>query len=403
MNFDRLYIGIDVSKLKHDLAVMNEHKKLLGKTFVIAENYAGYSYLNQRLAQLRDNYQPQLFYVGMEATGDYWKNLFHFFQRQPDCQVVVINPVKTNAFAKTELRRAKTDPVNAKDIARYLVEKKPAASYFRPPILENLKDLNTQIRALKKTQTMATNRLRIELGKVAPEIEQQFRYIQGKQILAILNHFPTAQMIEQASIEEIRQIRYGEKQWRIPESVVLKLKQLAQNSIAYKSGLGAGWVVQSLIRSIYHYQTEVVFLKEQIKQLYENAQSPNADILATIKGVTKESAIILDAYFGDIHRFRNNKAFVAFFGMNPVVNQSGKRTNRKSYLQKKGSGFVRQKLFLISLNLIKAQQEPFYSYYQRLISAGKPKLVAIGATMRKLLVIMFQMLKTQQNFDPNKN
>ena len=402
MNFDALYIGIDVSKFKHDLAVMNEHKKLLGKTFVIRENPTGYSYLTERLEQLRAKYQTQTFYVGMEATADYWKNLFHFFQNQTGCQVVVINPVKINAFAKTMLRRAKTDAVDAQIIAQYLVEKKPQASYFRPPILENLKDLNTQIRALKKKQTMAVNRLRGELGKVAPEIEQQFRYIQGKQILTILNHFPTAKMIEQASIEQMRQIRYGEKQWRIPEASLLKVTQLAQNSIGYKSGLGAGWVVQSLVRTIHHYQTEIEFLKEQIVQLYETVQSNNADILTTISGVTKESAIIMDAYFGDVNRFRTKKEFVAFFGMNPVVNQSGKRTNRKSYLQKKGSGFVRQKLFLISLNLIKAQQEPFYSYYQRLISAGKPKLVAICATMRKLLVIMFRMLKTQQNFDPNK-
>jgi len=402
MNYDVLYLGIDVSKLKHDLAVMNEHKKLLGKTFVIAENHAGYSYVKQRMAQLRDKYQTQLFYVGMEATGDYWKNLFHFFQCQPDCHVVVINPIQTNAFAKTELRRAKTDSVNARDIAQFLVEKKPSASYCRPPLLENLKDMSTQIRALKKKQTMDTNRLRIELGKVAPEIEQKFCHIQGKQILAVLNHFPTAKMLEQASTEQIQQIRYGKKQWRIPKSFVLKLKQLANNSIAYKSGLGAGWVVQSLIRTIFQYQAEVDILKEQINQLYENVQSNNADLLVTIKGVTKETAIILDAYFGDINRFGNKNEFVAFFGMNPIVNQSGKRTNRKSYLQKKGSGFIRHKLFMITLTLIKQQQEPFYSYFQRLFSAGKPKLVAICATMRKLLVIMFKMLKTQHKFDPNK-
>jgi transposase len=402
MTFETLYIGIDVSKLKHDLALMSEHKTLLGKPFVIQENPAGYSTLMQRLAQLRQQYQPHVFYVGMEATGDYWKNLFHFFRHQPDCQVVVINPVKTKAFAKTELRRAKTDAVNAKDIARYLVEKKPPPSYFRPAILENIKDLNTQIRALKKQQTMLVNRLRVELGKVAPEIEHRFRYIQGKQILALLMQFPTAKMIQQASLDQLQQIRYGKNQWRMPTSFLLKLKRLTQDSIGYKSGMGAGWVVQSLIRTLHHYHAEIEFLTEQMTHLYENAQSPNADILSSLKGVTKESAIILDAYFGDVRRFRNQKEFVAFFGMNPVVNESGKKTTRKSSLEKKGSGFIRYQLFLIILNLIKTRQEPFYSYYQRLISAGKPKLVAMAATMRKLLVIMFQMLRNQEKFNPNK-
>jgi len=125
MDNDILFVGIDVSKLKHDVAIMNENKKLVFKTFVIQENHAGYLYLIDKLNQLKMKYQTKQFYIGMEATADYWKNLFHFFKNQPGCISIVINPVKTKAFAKTELRRAKTDPVNAKDIAQYMVEKKP--------------------------------------------------------------------------------------------------------------------------------------------------------------------------------------------------------------------------------------------------------------------------------------
>ncbi len=402
MSNDSLFVGVDVSKLKHDVAIMNENKKLLFKTFVIQENQVGYLYLVDKINQLKMKYQTQQFYIGMEATADYWKNLFHFFQSQPDCIPIVINPVRTKAFAKTELRRAKTDPVNAKDIALYLVEKRPQKSYYRPAILDNIKDLDSQIYALKKQQTTAANRLRMELGKVAPEIERQCRYIQGKQIMAVLNHFPTAETIAQTPMEELIKIRYGEKQWRIPESFLVKLKQLAADSVAYKSGAGAGFVVQSLIRNIFQFHAEIKFLKEQITQLYEMYSSDNADILSSIKGVTKQTAIILEAYFGDVRRFNNAKQFVAFFGMNPVVNQSGNKNNRKSYLEKKGSGVVRHKLFLATLTLIREKVEPFYSYYQRLVAAGKPKLVAICATMRKLLVIMFKMIRNQEKFDPNK-
>jgi len=268
--------------------------------------------------------------------------------------------------------------------------------------LDNIKDLDTQIYALKKQQTMAANKLRMELAKVAPEIEREFRYIQGKQIMTLLNHFPTAQAIAQTPMEKLVKIRYGAKQWRIPESFLIKVKQLTADSVAFKSGAGAGFVVQSLIRNIFQHQTEISFLKKQITQLYEIYSSNNADILSSIKGVTKETAIILEAYFGDVSRFNNKKQFVAFFGMNPVVNQSGKQNKRKSYLEKKGSGVVRHKLFLVTLTLIREKVEPFYSYYQRLISTGKPKLVAICATMRKLLVIMFKMIKNQEKFDPNK-
>jgi hypothetical protein len=245
MNLNVLYIGIDVSKLKHDLAVMNEDKELPGKPFVIAENFAGYSYPGQRLTQLRDKYQ----------------------------------------------------------------------------------------------------------------------------------------------------IRYGQNQWRIPESFILKVKQLATNSIGYKSEFGAGWVVQSLIRTIHHYQMEIEFLKEQIKQRYQTAQSRNADILTTIGGVTKESAIILDAYFGDVHRFKNKNAFVAFFGMNPVVDQSGKQTKRKSRLEKKGSGVVRHQLFLIALNQIRRITGSFSWLDHRLISDGH----LLAMTPEEMLLYFFLVLVGDKN------
>lgn len=399
-----LFVGIDISKFKHDIAVMDDNKKLVAKPFVITENADGYSYLLERLNQLKLKHQAGGIYLGMESTGDYGKNLCHFLKKQPGFIVVVINPVKTKAFAQSELRRAKTDPGNAKDIALFLIEKKPPASCERPPLMDNIKDLTMQIYALKKQQTMSINRLRVELGKVAPEIESHFRKITGKQLMAVLNHLPTAEAITQASLENVREeIRYGKKQWPIPESFLLNLKSLADNSVACKSGLGAGWVVQALLRTIDHYQTEIEFIKEQMNQLYEIYSGDNADILCSIKGVSREIAITLDTYFGDVSRFDQAKQFVAFFGMNPVVNQSGTSQKGKSRLEKKGSGVVRHKLFLVTLTLIREKVAPFYKYYQRLVSAGKPKLVAIGATMRKLLVIMFKMLKNQQPFDPDKH
>lgn len=403
VTYDTLFVGIDVSKAKHDITTMNEHKKCVYKNFVIQEHRTGYSYLMNRLNYLKLKYNTKTFYIGMEATGDYWKNLFHFLRQHSDCIPIVINPVKTKAFAKTELRRAKTDPVNAKDIALFLIEKKPNASYYRPLILDNIKDLDTQINALNKQQTMTTNRLRIELGKVAPEIERHFKNIRGKQIMAVLSHCPSAKDIVNTSIKEINKIHYGDQQWRLPKAFPLKLKELAADSIAHKSGFGAGFVVQSLLRTIYHYQMEIQNLKEQIKQLYENYDSDKVDLLTSIKGVTKETAIVLEAYFGDVFRFNNVKEFVAFFGMNPVVNQSGKQNNRKSYLEKKGSAVVRRKLYFITLTLIRQKVQPFSAFYVSLTSKGKPKLVAIAATMRKLLAIMFHMITKNEKFIHKKS
>ena len=403
MTNDVLFVGIDISKLKHDVAVMNENKKLVCKLIVIRENRTGYQYLLDRLDQLKHKFQTTTFYIGMEATGDYWKNLYYFLKNQSDdFKVVVINPVRTKAFAKTELRRAKTDPVNARDIAQFMVEKRPQSSADRPAVWDNIKDLDTQIKAFKKQQTMSISKLRIELGKVAPEIEQAFKTIQGKRILTLLAHFPTAEKIAKASSKELCQLSYGIKNWQLPITFVSKMKELAQDSIAHKKGAFAGLVVQSLVKTVFYYQQEIQLLKEQMNQLYQHIND-NDSLLCSINGIGKETAIVLEAYFGDVNRFPGHKQFVAFFGMNPVVNQSGKKNKGQSYLEKKGSGVVRHKLYMATINMIQRQQEPIYSFYQRLVDKGKPKLVAIGAAMRKLLVIMYAMLKNKKKFFNENN
>jgi transposase len=125
-------------------------------------------------------------------------------------------------------------------------------------------------------------------------------------------------------------------------------------------------------------------------------------VLTTIKGISVNTAIALEAHIGDVTRFPNAKKIVAYFGMNPTVIRSGTSLNHLSGLQKRGSGIVRQKLFQAVLCIISKKQGPFYKYYQRLVDSGKPKMVAIGATMRKLLVVVYAMLKEQQKFDPEK-
>jgi len=393
-----LFIGIDISKDKHDVAIMNRDKQLVGSSFVIGDNSEGYQQLISKITHYSRKNKVEVVYIGMEATGDYWKNLYHFLNSQiGDFIISVINPVRTRAFAKTELRRAKTDPVNAKDIAQFMVEKRPAAYQKRAPLLNLIKDLTQQNSALKKQEAMSINRLRCELTKVAPEIERHFTNLGRVQILALLSQFPTAEMIGKS---EIKGIRYGRKQWLLPQSFILKVKALCGQSVAYASGPGSGYVVQSLVRHIQNIQGERKIIEQQLLELYQQI-SPTDSILCTIPGIGVETAILIEACIGDINRFSNVKQFVAYFGMNPTINQSGKFIRRSSYLEKKGSGLVRQKLFMAVLNIISRKKGLIYEFYARKVKEGKPKLVAICAAMRKLLVIIYSMLKKKTPFDPN--
>lgn len=401
MSYPTLFVGIDVSKLKHDVAIVNEHKQRVRKQLVLAEGRAGYEELLRVLEALRRQHQTTAFAIGMEATSEYWKNLFHFLvQQSATFAVTALNPIQTRRYAEAELRRAKTDPIDANDIACFMAEKKPKPSFVRPPAMELIKDLDRQIYSFKKQHTMTSNKLRLELTKVAPEIEQRVRSFKSRQVLALFERYPTAAAIASASHEELRALRYGEHQWRLSTTFVVKMKTLAENSIACKTGAHAGVIVQALVKRLVADQCAIAALQTQIAALYQSLNA-QPSVLVTL-GLSPEMAMTLEAYIGAVERFSNAKQIVAYFGMNPTINKSGKAKKRRTCLQKKGSGIVRHKLFMITLTLIRHKVAPFYDFYQRLVAAGKPKLVALAATMRKLLVICYALLKTQKPFRTEK-
>jgi transposase len=410
MQANTLYVGIDVSKHRHDVVMVDARKQLCGAPFFIEENADGYRQLWQRLQKQRQKHGCQQLYIGMEATGEYWKNLYYFLCRQNSSgnqiRICVINPIRTKAFSQSELRRARTDVTSARDIALFMAEKSPQPSRYPDPDLLIIKDLYSRIVQLKKQMAALKNRLRLELIKTAPELEQAMASPASEQMMALLLHFPTARAIQGASIEQLRHIRYGKRQWPLPLTFLQRVKTLTAHSVAYQQQPEAGWVIQSLIRHLKYLKSEVHSLQEQMKQGYhflpkQHHLHHDIQLLTTIPGIGEVSAMVLCAHIGDIQRFSNARRLVAYFGMNPTVHKSGKSVNRTSHLQKKGSHIVRRILFMATLVNIQRKKQPFYDYYQRLRNNGKHKMVAIAATMRKLLITVYAVLKHQKPFKYN--
>jgi transposase len=120
--------------------------------------------------------------------------------------------------------------------------------------------------------------------------------------------------------------------------------------------------------------------------------------LASIPGVGPK----LSAWFLALFRlkaFRDAKQAAAFLGLIPVEYQSGTSVLKRPRLAKNGDGRWRARLFLPAL--IAARYNPdIRALYTRLIAAGKPKMSAAGAAMRKLVQIAFGVFKHQQPYRP---
>ncbi len=90
----------------------------------------------------------------------------------------------------------------------------------------------------------------------------------------------------------------------------------------------------------------------------------------------------------------------AFVGLTPSENQSGTSVCGKDRLSKVGNNYLRKSLYMPAVSAI--QHNPVIrDFADRLKQAGKPSKVIICAVMRKLLRIIYAVVRSGKPFDSN--
>lgn len=103
-------IGVDISSQEH-VAYFPDHQA----TFRFSNTESGFESFHQKLTQQPS---PEDLQVVMEATGVYHQRLAQYLYHH-QVRVVVLNPAQVKYYAKSQLRRSKTDPVDARIISEY--------------------------------------------------------------------------------------------------------------------------------------------------------------------------------------------------------------------------------------------------------------------------------------------
>ena len=120
-------------------------------------------------------------------------------------------------------------------------------------------------------------------------------------------------------------------------------------------------------------------------------------LLQTISGIGETSARTLLAEITNIHYFKNARQLAAFAGLTPCQRQSGSSVNGQSRLSKMGSSRLRKALYMPAL-VARRYNPVIIKFSDNLIKKGKCKMAVVGAAMRKLLHIIFGVLKHETPF-----
>ncbi len=167
--------------------------------------------------------------------------------------------------------------------------------------------------------------------------------------------------------------------------------------------LGAARVDAAVERSL---RDHVAYLEAELRQVLDgiddlvNRHSSlrgQRDLITTIPGVGDLTAVRILGELPNIAEYRSSKAVGAFAGLSPREHQSGTMRGR-THLAKTGNSGLRKMLYFPAISA--AQCNPVLkALYERLVVAGKPKMVAPAAVIRKLLVLAYGVLKSKRSFD----
>jgi transposase len=144
-------VGIDVSKLKLDLALLRESGKFRDK--VVANSRKGFEEL---LAWLAKQGVTRA-HICMEATGAYWEELAEFLV-DAGFEVSVVNPLLIRKYSESRGERSKTDRIDARVIARFCAERHPERWQAPSKAVRGLRALVRRREALVELRTEELNR-----------------------------------------------------------------------------------------------------------------------------------------------------------------------------------------------------------------------------------------------------
>jgi transposase len=403
--------GIDVGKRFSEMAILSPSNEVYARIRINHDSYSNFERAFELLRKTEKEFAVKPVVV-MESTGHYHKILFHSLTKI-GYEVCVINPIQSDSIKNIGVRKVKNDKVDARKIALLYRFEQLKTTNIPDEDIDCLRSLCRHYYKLSDQLTAYKNRLLSIVDQLFLSFTDVFKDVTSTTALAILEKYPTPEDILKADREElislIRQTARKNLKWATGKYELLCSKArnfnpLSINSIANAAMLTANIsMIKTLMQSLEGALEAIHKLLEQDSAKNMPALSLTIDILCSIPGIGLLTAATIVAEVGDFSAFSKPGKLAAYFGIDPSVKQSGQFEGTENKMSKRGSRLLRRVLFTTALANVRKKRNGkehnpvLYEYYRKKC-ASKPKKVALGAVMHKLVAIIFAVLRDRKPF-----
>jgi len=386
-------VGIDVSKSKSTVAILDSSGTILATPFNMAHTQLEMTALISRLKAFDEPVT-----ILLEYTGHYHYPVLKKLQEE-GFPVCVVNPYQMKKYGDVEIRKAKTDKKDALRIATYALEKsyRLVPYSFMEQKYEDLKFLSRQyqqrISFVSTLKVQLINLLDQTMPGITKVLPLKSRNPEKCTLLLFIKRYK--------SFDEIQRIgktrflsTYATLMKKTPDRYApkkgLEIYEMARDSITTRGEDPYIWSAQD--QCIELLSTAQNAADEIITQMQNIAETiPEYKVLRAMNGVGDRLGPVILAEIGDIRRFHSAKALNSFAGNDAPPYQSGQFESRNRHISKRGSPALRKACFEVmqALKLTKPQDDPVYQFILKKEQEGKPYNVAKMAGVNKFLRIYY--------------
>lgn len=386
------YCGIDVAKMKHAVAVLDEQGQPQIPVFTTENTHAGMEYLLNALKPFGKD-----ICIGLEATGHYWLSLYDVLTRN-GYQVVVLNPLQISAYRRSGVRKVKNDRTDAVWIADFVrISNQPSYNRDIPGLLK-LRELSRFRFWLSEQIGDCKRKLVTILDRVFPEYESLFSSVFVRSSRAMLQEAVSAQEFAELDLKELTELLWTTSRGRLGEEKAKQIQEKARESI------GIGFLTDAVHVEMRCLLAQIDLLEEQQEEVDKALKALMETIpqyITTIPGIALPTGAAILAEIGDVSRFESEDKLVAYAGIDATVHQSGQFNAKQMHMSKRGSPYLRLALWLAASMAIRHNDE-LKAYYHKKREEGKAHGTALGAVCRKLLIRIYVILKENRPYETRK-
>jgi transposase len=398
----KIVIGIDVSKGKSMVAGILFSRKLVIKPYEVLHTSYSLKQLVKKLKVLRTEMDGEIRIV-MEATGHYHEPIAMILD-EAKFFVSIVNPALVKDFGNNTLRTLKTDKADAVKIARYGMHYWHELRQYIPayPMRIQLKAYSRQLDFYTNEKKALEGNLIGLLDRAFPDIYEALGnwhvksngHMRWVDFVAVFWHCNCVSEMDEEAFVEYYHVWCDENGYAFhPKTAALIYENSFGRVASLEKDRQTELFITEAAKQLTNMSRSVEVLRKKLLDVAR--QLPEYPAVMGLYGAGKTVAAQLMAEIGDVRKFTSGKALVAFAGLDPGQDQSGKRESPSVSISKHGSPALRKSLYqAVNTHVrLKPAAEPIYQFYNKKRIEGKHYYVCTTAAANKFLRIYYARVK----------